>query len=188
MKIDIVSKNGLIILFGIGGLLHAFGYQLEDITIRNESMYWISMVVPSTLGAIYLIMKWRLLRNKSYRKIKGIKLQLLKAVLCFFTLLASMGMFGGYLNFFVLGSNYLVTSEEKVESFNILEIVSSRPGLHRKTSTRIPLIRFSNGKLRDQLKLGDVSFEDFNKDVSKIEILSARGLWGLYVIKSIDFH
>lgn len=181
-------KKSLSILCGIGGLLHFLNYFLEDLTIRDESVMWISMAVPSLLGGSYLIIKMRLLRNKSYRKVKGLKRGLTKTAFCMAVLVASVLMFGGYLNFFVLAPNFLVTSGEKVETFNVIKIKSKRPGLQKRTSKRVPLVRFSDGKITDEVELGYVSAEGFNKDISKIEIVSMEGLWGLAVIKTVEVY
>ena len=188
MKPDILNKTSLSILFVVGGILHYVGYHLDENTIRDESAMWISMAIPSILGAIYLIVKMRLLRNKTYKKIKGVKRQLIKALICFMVLLASTVLFGGYLDVLVLGSNYLVTGEEKTESFDVIEIIGARPGLQKRTSRTVPLIRFSNESLSDEVKLNAVDFDDFDTDISKIEIVTVKGLWGLGIIRKIEVH
>lgn len=189
MKKEILTEKSISVLLIIGSLVHVFGYYLEELTIRNESVMWLSIAITSIPGSIFLVWKLKLLGDQSYsKKIKRLRLQLLKGLVCILMYFGSVIAFGGYLNLFVLGSNFLVTSHEEIKSFNILEVISSKPGLSKRTSRRVPLIRFTDGKFFDEVKLNEVDIEDINVDASRLKIAYKKGMWGLGVIKNIEVY
>ena len=111
----------------IGGIFHFIVYLLLDLTFYNNTLFWLGLFIGGITLGIYFIKKMELLNPKSYKKIKGNKLNFYIFLVCFLTILGTTVIFGNVINGTILGLNYIgKNSESKKTEYKIEKIVITR--------------------------------------------------------------
>ena len=184
---NLITVKNLKIILPIAGVGHLIVLHLDKVTIISDSVFWILFIIPTFLCTIYLIKNLELIKSETYQIIKGIKLQLLKVLMCIVVFIFSTLISGWVLSLFILGINYLTKSSSPEEfEFEVIETYETRPDSNRFNKRTATGITFTDGNIIDHLILNE-DYEYYAPEDGTIIINCNKGFFGYYVIQEVIY-
>tara|TARA_R110002033_G_C3773465_1_gene228482 strand:+ start:80 stop:673 length:594 start_codon:yes stop_codon:yes gene_type:complete len=172
----------------IGGIFHLIVYLLLDLTFYNNTLFWLSLFIGGITLGIYFIKKMELLNPKSYKKIKGNKLNFYIFLVCFLTILGTTVIFGNVINGTILGLNYIgKNSESKKTEYKIEKIVQRKTGGRKRIRRNNPKVYLEKeGKIIKRNLTEHYSLTKNYSEYKIIEFITNKGLLGFEIIENYE--
>ena len=172
----------------IGGIFHFIVYLLLDLTFYNNTLFWLSLFIGGITLGIYFIKKMELLNPKSYKKIKGNKLNFYIFLVCFLTILGTTVIFGNVINGTILGLNYIEkNSESKKTEYKIEKIVQRKTGGRKRIRRNNPKVYLEKeGKIIKRNLTEHYSLTKNYSEYKIIEFITNKGLLGFEIIENYE--
>ena len=172
----------------IGGIFHFIVYLLLDLTFYNNTLFWLSLFIGGITLGIYFIKKMELLNPKSYKKIKGNKLNFYIFLVCFLTILGTTVIFGNVINGTILGLNYIgKNSESKKTEYKIEKIVQRKTGGRKRIRRNNPKVYLEKeGKIIKRNLTEHYSLTKNYSEYKIIEFITNKGLLGFEIIENYE--
>jgi len=172
----------------IGGIFHFIVYLLLDLTFYNNTLFWLSLFIGGITLGIYFIKKMELLNPKSYKKIKGNKLNFYIFLVCFLTILGTTVIFGNIINGTILGLNYIgKNSESKKTEYKIEKIVQRKTGGRKRIRRNNPKVYLEKeGKIIKRNLTEHYSLTKNYSEYKIIEFITNKGLLGFEIIENYE--
>ena len=172
----------------IGGIFHFIVYLLLDLTFYNNTLFWLGLFIGGITLGIYFIKKMELLNPKSYKKIKGNKLNFYIFLVCFLTILGATVIFGNVINGTILGLNYIgKNSESKKTEYKIEKIVQRKTGGRKRIRRNNPKVYLEKeGKIIKRNLTEHYSLTKNYSEYKIIEFITNKGLLGFEIIENYE--
>tara|TARA_B110000908_G_C10057213_1_gene358923 strand:+ start:59 stop:652 length:594 start_codon:yes stop_codon:yes gene_type:complete len=172
----------------IGGIFHFIVYLLLDLTFYNNTLFWLGLFIGGITLGIYFIKKMELLNPKSYKKIKGNKLNFYIFLVCFLTILGTTVIFGNVINGTILGLNYIgKNSESKKTEYKIEKIVQRKTGGRKRIRRNNPKVYLEKeGKIIKRNLTEHYSLTKNYSEYKIIEFITNKGLLGFEIIENYE--
>ena len=172
----------------IGGIFHFIVYLLLDLTFYNNTLFWLSLFIGGITLGIYFIKKMELLNPKSYKKIKGNKLNFYIFLVCFLTILGTTVIFGNVINGTILGLNYIEkNSESNKTEYKIEKIVQRKTGGRKRIRRNNPKVYLEKeGKIIKRNLTEHYSLTKNYSEYKIIEFITNKGLLGFEIIENYE--
>jgi len=172
----------------IGGIFHFIVYLLLDLTFYNNTLFWLGLFIGGITLGIYFIKKMELLNPKSYKKIKGNKLNFYIFLVCFLTILGTTVIFGNIINGTILGLNYIgKNSESKKTEYKIEKIVQRKTGGRKRIRRNNPKVYLEKeGKIIKRNLTEHYSLTKNYSEYKIIEFITNKGLLGFEIIENYE--
>ena len=91
---------------------------------------------------------------------------------------------GSYLNLLILGGNYLFQGKEQMERFEIVELSARSPLFSKRSKRKVPNLVIRNATLKDEVRINELNFDEFDAEQTYIDIQTYKGLLGWSVVKA----
>ena len=172
----------------IGGIFHFIVYLLLDLTFYNNTLFWLGLFIGGIILGIYFIKKMEWLNPKSYKKIKGNKLNFYIFLVCFLTILGTTVIFGNVINGTILGLNYIgKNSESKKTEYKIEKIVQRKTGGRKRIRRNNPKVYLEKeGKIIKRNLTEHYSLTKNYSEYKIIEFITNKGLLGFEIIENYE--
>tara|TARA_R110002126_G_scaffold100532_1_gene232105 strand:+ start:1133 stop:1726 length:594 start_codon:yes stop_codon:yes gene_type:complete len=172
----------------IGGIFHFIVYLLLDLTFYNNTLFWLSLLIGGITLGISFIHKMELLNPKSYKKIKGNKLNFYILLVCFLTILGTTVIFGNVINGTILGLNYIGKNNETQKTeYKIEKIVQRKTGGRKRIRRNNPKVYLEKeGEIIKKNLTEHYSLTKNYSEYKKIEFITSKGLLGFEITENYE--
>ncbi|MEM9916921.1 MAG: hypothetical protein AAF990_02425 [Bacteroidota bacterium] len=186
--LDFLDKRFSLIA-AVGSLGMALCMYLETQTLRSIWWAWASIFAIAIPLGTYIIRagglhKDDLFKGTPYQKLKGLRLKAAKWGLILLIMIGITVTMGSYLNLLILGGNYLFQGKEQMERFEIVELSARSPLFSKRSKRKVPNLVIRNATLKDEVRINELNFDEFDAEQTYIDIQTYKGLLGWSVVKA----
>lgn len=175
------------VLLTVGIVSHLINFQLESITLRDNTWFWVLFLVPSLLGTGMFFFKLELHKNASWENVAGLKLQGVKLISAILIFITSAVMFGGVGDTILLSANYLLRDKQVTSNqYRVKTASAVRPGHTKRSEKRVVELTVEAEGLKDVVELSDLEYRHYDESTAYVTINAQTGLFGWGIVSSVE--